>query len=193
VTVAVSCCVPPATRLTDPGATTTLLTAPAATEIDAVPLVPPAAAVIVVLPECTAVTRPPVEIVATDVLELDHATAWPESTLPLPSVSVAVSCFVPPVVRLDDDGETEMLRTDPADTAAVALPVAPPEDAVIVELPGCTPVTTPLEETVATFVLELDHVAACAGSALPAASVSDTDSCWVPPATRPIEPGETVA
>ena len=75
VTVAASCCVFPATRLTEPGATVTLLTAPAETEIDAVPLAPPAAAVIVELPERTAVTRPLVDTVATDVLELDHATA----------------------------------------------------------------------------------------------------------------------
>lgn len=136
VTDVVSCCVAPATRLTDPGETTTLLTAPADTATDAVPLVPPAAAVTVELPDLCAVTTPLEEIVATVVLELDHATAWPESTLPLASLSVAEYCCVPPTVSALDDGETVMLFTAPAETAAVALPDAPATVAVIVELPG---------------------------------------------------------
>lgn len=84
-----------------------------------------------------------------------------------------------------------MLRTAPAETAAVALPETPATVAVMVELPGVLPVTMPLEETVATLVLELLQEADCAESALPAASERETLSCCVPPATRPIEPGET--
>lgn len=73
----------------------------------------------------------------------------------------------------------------------MALPFTPATVAVIVELPGWLPVTTPLEETVATPVLELDHDADCEASGLSAASESETLSCCVPPATRPIDPGVT--
>jgi len=171
--------VSPARRLTEPGATVTLLTAPGAIEIDAVPLAPPAAAVIVALPECTAVTSPLAETVATAALELDQATAWPVITFPLASVSVAVSCCVSPVTRLDADGEMLTFCMVPALTAAVAAPVTPLDDAVIVELPECMPFTRPLDETVATPVLELAHEIAVAVTGLPAASVSETLSCCV--------------
>ena len=69
-----SCCVPPATRLLEPGLTLTALTAPAVTVSDEELDAPPAAAVIVALPACFAVTTPLEDTVATVLLELDHAT-----------------------------------------------------------------------------------------------------------------------
>ena len=156
----------------------------------ALSLAPPAAAVIVVLPECTAVTRPAELIVATEVFELDHATP-PESTLPLASASEALNCLVPPVASVALAGVTVTVCTAPAETTTLAVPVAPFSVAEIVALPVCTPVTTPDDDTVAVFVLELDHATVCAPSALPAASVSETESCCVPPATRPTEAGVT--
>jgi hypothetical protein len=60
----------------------------------AVPLFPSLVAVIVAEPAATPVTRPPDEIVAMPVLELDHVTARPVSTLLFASYAVAVSCTV---------------------------------------------------------------------------------------------------
>ena len=68
-----------------------------------------------------------------------------------------------------------MELTEPAVTASVAVPLAPPAAAVMVALPDCFAVTTPLALTVATVLLELDH-AASASTTLPTASTSLTAS-----------------
>jgi hypothetical protein len=120
-------------------------------------MAPPAAAVIVTLPECAAVTRPLDETVPIVVFELDHATA-PVRTFPLASVSLALSWRVPPVTRLSEAGETTMLLTAPADTTTAAVPVTPLADAEIVALPGWTAVTRPPELTVTIEALELDQL-----------------------------------
>lgn len=90
--VAESCCVPPATMLAEPGVISTLLTAPAETDRLALPLLPPAAAVIVAVPACPAVTVPSDDTAPTDASELDHAIVCPLRTLPDPSLAVADSC-----------------------------------------------------------------------------------------------------
>ena len=170
----------------------TTLIWPARTVSVARPLAPPAAAVIVALPERFAVTRPLVDTVATVLLELDHDTACPLSVLPAASVSVAASCFVTPVTRLTDDGVTAIVLTAPVETTTVACPVAPLALAVMVALPVCAAVTRPLEETVAMLLLDEDQATDCAATALPALSVIEAVSCCVFPATRPIEPGAIV-
>lgn len=119
VSFAESCCVSPATRLAEPGLTLTELTLPAATVSVDEPVAPPAAAVIVALPECAAVTRPFAETVAIDVLELDHAT-FSLNTLPDASVSLADSCCVPPLARFIELGLTATFSTAPADTTTDA-------------------------------------------------------------------------
>ena len=53
-------------------------------------------------------------------------------------------------------------------------------------------VTTPLVETPAMLLLELDHFIVAEGSAFPAASLSVTASGCVAPVTRPIDPGVMV-
>ena len=105
--------------LLEPGLTLTELTAPAVTLSDEEPFAPPAAAVIVALPAVFAVTRPLEDTVATEVLELDHATLS-LSELPDASVSLAESCCVPPSARLIDDGETAIPATAPAETTTEA-------------------------------------------------------------------------
>jgi len=45
----------------------------------------------------------------------------------------------------------------PAETVTAALALAPPAAAVMFAFPECMAVTIPLEETVATALLELDH------------------------------------
>ena len=79
---------------------------------------------------------------------------------------------MPPVTRLDADGEMLTFCMVPALTAAVAAPVTPLEDALIVELPECTPFTRPVDDTVATPVLELVHVVVVAVTGFPAASAA---------------------
>src|SRR5690606_23155109 len=61
-------------------------------------------------------------------------------------------------------------------TVTCALPLVPPLAAVIVALPGATPVTTPLDETVATVVSELDQVTGRLLRTLPAASLTSAVS-----------------
>src|SRR5207249_10334504 len=65
-------------------------------------------------------------------------------------------------------------------TVTVALPLCPSLVAVIVAATAATPVTTPLELTVATEVLPLDQDTARPGSGVPFASLGVAASCTVP-------------
>src|SRR5216117_2909488 len=65
-------------------------------------------------------------------------------------------------------------------TVTVALPLCPSLVAVIVAAPAATPVTTPLELTVATEVLPLDQDTARPGSGVPFASFGVATSCTAP-------------
>jgi hypothetical protein len=57
-------------------------------------------------------------------------------------------------------GETLTDATGTAEIVTLAVPLFPSLVAVIVAEPAATPVTTPLDDTVAIPVLELDHVSA---------------------------------
>jgi hypothetical protein len=99
--VAVSWTVPPTATeaglgVTDTEATDTL---EAVTVILAVPLAPPAAAVIVAVPAETPVTRPEDDTLATAPFELVHMNVWYFFGL-----EVAVSCTVPPTGMVVMDG-----------------------------------------------------------------------------------------
>ena len=132
------------------------------TVIAAVPLLPSLVAVTVAEPAATPVTTPLDETVAIPVLELDHVTARPESTAPFASYAVAVSCAVCPTLTLAVAGETltDATGTVTAVTLTEAVPLFPSLVAVMVAEPAAIPLTTPLDETVAMPVLELDHVTA---------------------------------
>src|SRR5512147_1958774 len=78
-----------------------------------------------------------------------------------------------------------------ADTESEALPETVLV-AVICEVPAATPVTTPDDETVATAVLELDHVIVRPVRMLPAASRSVAEACVASPAVIEEDPNETV-
>ena len=134
-----------------------VLTGPAETENVALPECPAAGAVTVAVPVCAAVASPLDDTLTTALLELDHVTVCPVTVLPLASASFAVSCCVPPATRLLEPGLTLTELTAPAATVIVDEPVAPPAAAVIVALPACFAVTSPLEDTAATALLELDH------------------------------------
>ncbi len=66
-------------------------------------------------------------------------------------------------------------------TVIALVAVLPSLAAVIVALPAATPVTSPLELTVAFVMSELDHVTARPVSTLPLASFVTALSCCVAP------------
>ena len=160
--------------------------------IAAVPLATPEVAVMVTDPLATAVTRPADETVATEVLEDDHVTVAPEITDPFSSLTVALNATVSP--RDDKElvlGETSTLAaTWP--TVTEAVPVAEPEVPVIVPLPSATEVTKPADETVATELLEDDHVTAVPVITVPPASFTVAVKLAVSPTVeKASEVGET--
>jgi hypothetical protein len=90
-----------------------------------VPLLPSLVAVIVAAPAPAPVTTPLDETVAIPVLELDHVTPRPVSTLLLASRVVAVSCVVCPTLIFAVGGATltEATGTVTAVTVTVAVPL----------------------------------------------------------------------
>ena len=84
-------CVSPFASVSDAGVTTTLFTAPAETTTEALPVTPFAEPEMVVLPVCTAVTRPLLETVAMALLALDQLKLCAGSALPASSSSEAES------------------------------------------------------------------------------------------------------
>ena len=124
-------------------------TGTADTVMAAVPLFPSLDAVIVALPGAMPVTTPDCDTVATAVLLLDHATARPVNTPPLPSSVCAVRVAVCPTLMVADGGVTVTEATGAAVTVTVAVPLFPSLDAVIVTEPGLSVLTRPVLETVA--------------------------------------------
>jgi hypothetical protein len=86
-----ACVVWPTLRLLVPSDTLTVATGATVTVTCTDPVTPPLAAVIVVFPAVSAVTRPIALTDAATTLELDQLTVRPVSTLPLASLSVAVA------------------------------------------------------------------------------------------------------
>ena len=124
----------------------------------AVPLVPPAVAVMVTVPSFFALTRPsPLTLAIAGSLE-DQLNVRPLTGLPAASKPCAVSGTMSPIFIDDVAGVTRMLASGPVVTVTVEVPLFPPVDAVIVAVPTRAPVTTPLPETVAVAVLLDVHV-----------------------------------
>jgi hypothetical protein len=121
----------------------------------------------------TPVTTPVLDTVASVTLLELQAIVRPVSTLPPASFNVAVSGVVWPTATLAVGGATATVATGASDTFTVPVPDAAPLVAVIVTpVPGETPVTTPLLETVATAVLLDDHVTARPVRTFPFASLT---------------------
>src|SRR5207247_2509343 len=129
--------------------------------------------------------------VATAVLELDHVTVRPESGFPPASLGVAVSCTVWPACTEAEGGVTSTVATGTFVTVIDEVPLFPSLVAVIVAVPGVTPDTRPLLLTVATDVLELDHLTVRPQSGSPPASFGVAVSCTVCPACTDAEGGVT--
>ena len=124
--VAVSCTVLPATTVADPGLTDTAATGITATVTEDVPFCPSLVAVIVAAPTATPATSPLGLTVAAAGLLDPHVTTRPDSTPPLASLGVPVSCTVCPTCRLAVAGLTVTDATDTLDTVTTAVSAFPP-------------------------------------------------------------------
>jgi hypothetical protein len=129
--------------------TPTLATGTFETVTVALPERPSTVAVMMAVPGPTAVTTPDAETVATELTDEVQVTVRPVRTLPCASRGVAVACVDWPTVSDGELSVTETLATGACVTVIVAVAVRPSLVAVICALPGETPVTTPLAETVA--------------------------------------------
>jgi len=136
-------------------------------------------AVIVAEPATTPLTSPLELTVATAVLLLDHAIVRPDSGLPAASFGVAVSWSALPAGTLAELGLTVTDATGTCTTVMADVPLCPSLVAVIVAEPATLPVTSPLELTVATDVLELAHVTTRPDNGLPFTSFGVAVSCAV--------------
>jgi len=119
------------------------------------PEILPEVAVIVAVPTATAVARPLMLTVATDVLdELQVTCVVIPRLVPSEYVPMATNCWVFPAGMLGLAGVTEMEDRVAEVTVRVVLPGIPAEVAVIVVVPAATAVARPLLLTLATDVLD---------------------------------------
>ena len=118
------------------------------------PLIGPVVARIAVLPVATPVANPPLAIVAAAVLVEVHVTKlvrfW---LLPSLKIPIAVNCNVALAVIEESTGVTAIDTKTAVVTVRPVVPVIEPEVALIVVLPGATPVAKPPVVIVATDVL----------------------------------------
>ena len=125
---------------------------------DAVALTEPDVAVIVTVPPATDVTNPTEETIATVESDVVHVTVASVTSVPVASLTVAVSCVVSPSAsNASTESDNTRLAADCA-TVTFAVPLAEPEEAVIVAEPLATEVTRPEEDTVATAASDVAHV-----------------------------------
>jgi hypothetical protein len=166
LTVTESGVVLPVETLAVAGVTVTVPTGIGTMLTEAVPDFPSLVAVIVAVPTVTPVTTPPLETVAIAVLLELHVTTRPVSTAPLASFSVAASAPVCPMMIELVAGETATVATGAGVTVTVEVPDFPSLVAVIVAVPGATPVTTPLDTVAAAVLLEV-HVTILSVTTIP--------------------------
>ena len=151
-----------------------------------VPLTLPDVAVMTAVPAATPVTSPLPLTVATPVAFDDHATV---ATMALPfwSLGDAVSCSVAATTTLVPPATVMVVSASSAVTVTVVVVLTLPDDAVITAVPGATPVTMPLELTVAMFVAPDDQLTV-AEMALPLWSLGLATSASVAPAATVAPP-----
>src|SRR5712691_6937575 len=143
------------------------------------PVLPSQVAVMLAVPAATPLTSPLELTVAAAVLSLDQVMVRPLSVLPPVSLGVAMSCVVPPTWTLDGDGETVTDATGTIETVTTQVPLWPSQVAVTLAVPTATPLTSPLELTVAATVLSLAQVMVRPLSVLPLPSLGVAVSCRV--------------
>jgi len=171
------------------------VTEPTGTEITvtvAVPLLPSLVAVIVAVPVATPVTTPVAETVATAGALEPQVTTRPVSVLFPASFVMAVNVCVAPTNTFAETGLTATVATGTGTTVTEAVPVFPSLVAVIVTVPKATPVTVPLELTVAMPVLPELHVTTRPVRTAPFASFVVAVRRAVVPICTFVVPGATV-
>jgi hypothetical protein len=134
----------------------------------AVPEVSPAAAVMTTGPPAASpTTRPASETAAIPGSPLVHVTAWPVSSLPAESATVAVRLTVSPTSAVVCAGAIVTEATGTGFTCIRALPVTLPMEPRITADPGPMAVTSPELETAATDGLPLDQATDAPPAAVP--------------------------
>ncbi len=155
-----------------------------------------AAATMSAAPTALAVTIPMLSTVAMFGWREVHTIRASDRTSPSPSYALAANCtFEPSASSVSAEGEisTRATREDgEVVMVTCALPLFPSLAAVIVALPGATPVTSPLAETVAMSVSELDQVTGRPSRTLPPASLTSAVSWIVVPAGMLACAGDTL-
>jgi hypothetical protein len=147
----------------------------------AVPLADPEVAVIVSVPLATAVTSPPDDTVAIDVLDDAQVTVVPDMVAPPASFTVAARVTVSPTdTRVFVLGASVTLEAAWV-TVTAAVPLTDPDVDVIVAVPFATAVTSPADETVAVASLDVAHVTAAPEIAVPPASCTAAARVTVSP------------
>src|SRR5687768_4905679 len=190
-TVAESCTEAPTAIPVDAGATETLVTATGLTSMVAEPVRPSMVAKMTALPVPTPVTMPADDTVATDGAPVVHVTVRPVSTVPRASRATTVSVADCPTVRFAWGGVTSTEATRTGTTLTSAAPVLPSLAAMILVEPNATPVTTPVDETVAIDVLSEVYSTGRPARTLPWSSVTWTVIWRVCPGSTLNWPGET--
>jgi hypothetical protein len=190
--VAPSCTVWPTVRLAVAGLTVTEATGTTLTVTVALPLFPSLVAVIVAVPAPTPLTSPLDDTVATLPALVAQLIARPASAFPLASRGVAPSCTVWPTVRFAVAGLTVTEATGTTLTVMVALPLFPSLVAVIVAVPAPTPLTSPLDDTVATLPALVAQLTLRPANVFPAESFKVAMSCTVCPTARLAAAGLTL-
>ena len=181
-----SCWVLPAVMVATGGVTETEATGTSVTVAVEVALFPSLVAVMMAEPAATPVTTPTVTCplavtVATAALLVAQVTSRPLNGLPLASCGVAVSWTACPTAALTVAGLRLTDATGTTLTVTAALPVTPSLVAVIVTAPAATPVTSPVDETVAVAGALDTQVIARPDSTAPAASFGLAASCTLAP------------
>jgi len=151
--IAVSIVVVPITTVGVGGDTVMVLTGACVTVTVAEPLLVSLVAVIVAVPIATPVTTPLEETVAAAALLEVHVTTRSVTTVPFTSFTTTLRPAVVVAGTLIDGGDTATLPTGIVVTVTEAVPDLPSLVAVIVAIPEPTPVTTPLDDTVAIALL----------------------------------------
>jgi hypothetical protein len=111
-------------------------------------------AVMVAVPAFTAVTSPLELTVAIVGSLVPHVTVRPVRVFPFESLRVADNWRVAPRAMEGLAGATVTVATGASATLNVDVPLWPSLVAVIVDVPGATPVTTPAADNVATLVFD---------------------------------------
>src|SRR5690242_12738394 len=122
----------------------------------------------VLLPVATLEARPCALMVAAAALDDVHVTVVVMSCVLLSlKVPMAVNCFVVPTAMLEFAGVTAIETRVAEVTVRVAVPLIPPDVAVMVEVPGPVLLANPVASMVATGVEEEDQVTEVSNCVLP--------------------------